>query len=833
MLRTAITIALVIAALTISTRAQAAEPRVYCVLVVNQKNRSNNLHYKIRACPVGKRTCDAQWTTKKLVYRGRNRTRGQGECVLKLQPVQMIIAFDEGTTSGYQEVQKVLTPQSFAWREQWPGVGCLRASAYQFVHRRGRLTLRAGLPRRARGGKCEWETNTNRLAPRANIGLPEELVGSWVERREDCPLEPARRGARTLWLQRHGIERGERQCWLSDTFQPGRRFTARAICRNDDGDYKLRNFTFDRITQNSMRMRESGKRRRRYKRCATVWRPAPKDEKLKALIGPAGRTLGFDVAMTVRDANGHERPQNHTRTMRLQIDGSGRIVDQQSFARGRKTSKGRPGEVVRDSGGNRVVWSIQGQRIERIRERLTFFEIFSWPITALGTGIGCKPIATLLSKRRDSLLRLIASNGTTLDIKSYGWHREKCAASVATGRPRVENMDHCLKATLTSEPTKKPHLHRVTAHLKNTCSMPVAGGAFAWFDNRAQGHVVTVPPGDTPQEMWWVTLDKSQTVAALRDRLIVWGTRASSYHTECRRVAGKKKNWRPKSRCLERLRGPVAVTEANKERLAAFLYMRGKYYVTKKTVAVSIDDLDRAIQLAPSEADYWAKRGVARALLAEIGKRAANERRAIADFKEAAELNPDHRIAVYQLLKRGIRPQRTSPLSLCLLGGNTDHGIKLCTEVIQTAKDPKVVSEAYVRRGRANDWIAIDTIDDLAMQRLVGEDPNGQKFDHAKHKRMANKINGHLKAAFSDFVAAIKADPKNPQAYRGLGNLWRTQAGRVKGDAKKAARVKAAMAYFRGLSVAKKGTRACRQLLRAYQRLEVEEKPDVPANRCG
>ncbi len=431
------------------------EYKLYCVNISNVKNRVNDLYYKIRACPLDNSPCLTSWTEKTLKYRGRRNNNIQSHCVVMRKPVKMIVTYDWSAENGYQEKKQELEAQVFDWRELVPGTACIRRSFYRFAPYRGNsITIKSGRRKGMRfSRRCEWTKNTNQSIPRGNTGLPDSVVGAWARERGQCPDPdtPVERDKNVLWIQPHAIDRADGQCWLSGSFNLGKRFTARAMCPAGETRYKMVNFTFDRISADSIRVREGLEKRRRYKRCSKIWKPSVHHTRIAGNFAGSSTRISINATVKTRQDNGNLSFDNHKRTMDFQVDAWGIINDKQDFGYGMVYAKSRFGEVTRDSSGNRVGWLVKNDRLVRMRERHTYFEIFSWPLTADRKGIECKLRVDQISKRRDGLRQVIGNSGRLVDILSYSWSDAKCI------RDAIQSVE---------KPTKKETL---AAHIKN-CS---------------------------------------------------------------------------------------------------------------------------------------------------------------------------------------------------------------------------------------------------------------------------------------------------------------------------------------------------------------------------
>lgn len=249
-------------------------------------------------------------------------------------------------------------------------------------------------------------------------------------------MHRAARAKGTLWVQPHAIETTDGQCWLSGTFNLGKRFTARALCPAGQNQYKMVSFTFDRISENSMRVRQGRKRSRRYQRCSANWKPSVRDQQFaKDFAGPA-KKITFNATNRIRFDNGEETFDRHRRSMNLKVDAWGILHDHQDFGYRKKHSKGHIGSVTRDSDGNRVGWLVRDGKLVRMRERHTYFEIFFWPLTDDGKDIICKMRGDQISKKRDGVRRVLSREGRLIDVLSYSWNSETCTRGEEPEAPK-------------------------------------------------------------------------------------------------------------------------------------------------------------------------------------------------------------------------------------------------------------------------------------------------------------------------------------------------------------------------------------------------------------
>ncbi|MEM7427716.1 MAG: hypothetical protein AAF441_16610 [Pseudomonadota bacterium] len=543
------------------------EHKVYCVNILNLKNRRADLHYKIRACPADGSPCKADWTQQKLRNRGRRSTDLNAFCVVKPKPVNLVVSYEPGLDNDFAETEQALEPQVFEWREQWPGTGCIRRGIYRFAPDRPRgIKMKSGRRRGFRFPSCGWYPNTDPKRPRGKIGLPAGVLGGWVQRRGQCPGpgDEAARGRNTLWVQTHAIDNTDGQCWLSGTFRLGKRFTARTMCPAGKNRYKIVDFTFDRISANTMRVRQGRKRSRRYKRCSDKWIPSARDQRFAEDFGGANKRISFNASMRTRLASGKKSSDKHKRTMDIRIDSWGVLHDLQDFGYSKKQSNGRIGEVTRDSSGRRVGWLVRDGKLVRMRERHTFFEIFSWPLTTDGKDIVCKMRLDQISKKSDGVRQVIGSAGGRIDILSYSWNSETCVRGDAVEERRDKPVTYDVEKCLTKELIKKKG-RRYELHVGSKCPHDIAARTYGSLESRVF-RLKRLDGAATSKISFDLELGPGETPTEVLETIELRAVRRGAFTSNCANIP--KDDWRAERTCFDSLvdRKPVETADAPKGR---------------------------------------------------------------------------------------------------------------------------------------------------------------------------------------------------------------------------------------------------------------------------
>ncbi|HRY07192.1 MAG TPA: hypothetical protein P5114_08720, partial [Hyphomicrobiaceae bacterium] len=367
-----------------ATEQKDAEQKLYCIVLANQKNRTDDFHYYMRSCPAGGGACFSKREPHVLRNKGGPSTQGTVWCSVQRSPIEFELTFDESDQPGYQERLDVLKPQTFAWRGLVPNIWCVGNAWFHFTSKRSGAGVAPGYPHKTQRGRCEWEEATYGSVSSAETGLPQSVVGSWVPKGTECPgfFDNGSRGGKVLWVQPHAIERSEGACRLTGRFNLGSSFTARALCAAGNR-YGNTEFTFDRIDDETMRLREGRGRRVTYKRCQRNWLVDP--EQWNAVEKLKGQTLSFvlDIEAEMRGVESKKTVDgSHTRKIELQVNDDGTLTDRMQIGDSAepKIFKARLGEIAVDSDGDRATWLVEDGRLKRMRERKGYYEILSWPL---------------------------------------------------------------------------------------------------------------------------------------------------------------------------------------------------------------------------------------------------------------------------------------------------------------------------------------------------------------------------------------------------------------------------------------------------------------------
>ena len=238
--------------------------------------------------------------------------------------------------------------------------------------------------------------------------------------------------------------------------------------------------------------------------------------------------------------------------------------------------------------------------------------------------------------------------------------------------------------------------------------------------------------------------------------------------------------------------GPVAdaKTPSAEPIDAAGFSRRGEAFAARRDFARALPDLDRAVTLAPDNADYVYQRGMARWASGQVFL-------AMADIEQALKLRPDDTAT---LMARA---------ELRLVGRDTigaDHDLDEIAKTAASASDVRLgLAGLYDRTGRMEDavaqyslWIAAHPDDSRRPQAL-----NGRCWARAL-------VNRDLDKALGDCNGALRANPKNASFLdsRGLVFLRLGQFDRAIADYDASLAIQPKMVwslYGRGLAKLKSG----------------------------
>jgi PPIC-type PPIASE domain len=408
--------------------------KLYCAVIANQKYRDRDFHLSVRSCPVGDATCSGEWTPLVLRNPDGRTTRSMMHCDLQPSPVTFQLAFDSSDEDGYQERIEVLKPQVFDWRGLIPDAWCIRGAWYHFTDERSGASLAPGYVRGTQLGRCQWNEERDPKAPRADTGLPAELIGSWVPKGKTCPgsIDGYARTADTLWIQPHAVERANGECWLIGTFPLSKKLTVDALCGSAKG-YKRDSFTFDLMSQNSLRLRQGRGRSVTYVRCEKDWHAPPGQTAAASKLTGTTHRFTLDIDAQMRSLDGKPVDGSHTRTIELEVGSNGELRDRlQIGGAAPKTFTARFGEVTPDTAGDRATWLIRDGRLVRARERRGYYELLSWPLNPDGKSVACYAGLEFIPTRKDGTLRTVSADGVDYEVIKAEIKSERCPA---TGGP--------------------------------------------------------------------------------------------------------------------------------------------------------------------------------------------------------------------------------------------------------------------------------------------------------------------------------------------------------------------------------------------------------------
>ena len=407
-----------------------SEAKLYCVVIANQKGRTTDFHFWVRACPASGEACFTERKHRILRNKGGRSTQGNVSCSVQRSPVNFELAFDGSERDGYQERLEVLKPEVFDWRGLAPNIWCISKAWFHFTNEKAGAGLAPGYPRRTQRGRCEWEDARDISTVSAETGLPAALIGSWVPKGKECPsfFDIASRTNDVVWVQPHAIERATGACLLTGLFPLTPTLPVDALCQTAKGD-KRTTFTFDRMDGDTMRLREGRGKRVTYKRCEKTWLPSPEQREAAAKL--KGQTLSFilEIDARMREVkSGKTVDGSHTRKIELRVGDDGTLTDRMQIgdAAAPKTFTTRLGEIAVDTDGDRATWRVEDGKLKRVRERKGYYEILSWPLNFDSRSVACKAEMTLAPTRSDGRLRTVGTDKVEYDIINAGIKSQRC-----------------------------------------------------------------------------------------------------------------------------------------------------------------------------------------------------------------------------------------------------------------------------------------------------------------------------------------------------------------------------------------------------------------------
>lgn len=461
----------------------AAPLKLYCGSVTTELGWSGTLPYTLQICALDGQGCDTQKQSFSLSPK-LEQADSNMHCYFFDKPIKYLIEYNADYNGGRDYVAQELVPIGFDWRGLYPDVWCLEDGTAYFTNIDGKLALRAGFFERADRQACKWGEAIDERLPPPNSDLPPELVGAWVPEGKECPgiFDDAARTGDLLWIQRHAIERADGACWLTGLFPLTPKLPVDTLCATKKG-YKRTSFTFDRIKGDTMRLREGRKRRVTYKRCEKTWLVAP--EQRKAADKLKGQTLSFvlDLDTQMRSLkSGKTGPiVSQERKIELKVGDDKTLTDRMQIGDGPtlKAIKTRFGEIAIDSDGDRTTWLVDDGKLKRVRERKSYYEILSWPLSPDGKSVTCEAKLEFAPTRSDGKLRSVATDRKEYEVVKAEITGQRCltepllfavAAANANG-DETPPLDQCVIPT--AERLKDPAKIRYELTVRNQCRFGV------------------------------------------------------------------------------------------------------------------------------------------------------------------------------------------------------------------------------------------------------------------------------------------------------------------------------------------------------------------------
>ncbi|MCB1485170.1 MAG: tetratricopeptide repeat protein [Hyphomicrobiaceae bacterium] len=462
----------------------AAPPlKLYCGAVTTELGWSGTLPYTLQICPLNSEGCNAEKRPYSLQPK-LDQADSNTHCHFFDRPVKYLIEYNANYTGGRDYVAQELIPIGFDWRGLYPDVWCLEDGTAYFTNIDGKVALRAGYFPRVIRQACGWRDPIDEKLPPPNSDLPPELVGAWVPERKECPgiFDDAARTGDLLWIQPHGIERADGACWLTGLFALTPKLPVDTLCATKKG-YKRTSFTFDRIKGDSMRLREGGKRRVTYKRCEKTWLVAP--EQRKAADKLKEQTLSFVLELDTQMRSlksGKTGPiVSQERKIELKVGDDKTLTDRMQIGDSAppKTFTTRLGEIAIDSDGDRTTWLVDDGKLKRVRERKSYYEILSWPLSADGKSVTCEAKLEFAPTRSDGKLRSVDTDRKEYEVVKAEIKGQRCmkepllfavAAANANGE-KTRPLDQCVIPT--AERLKDPAKIRYELTVRNQCRFGV------------------------------------------------------------------------------------------------------------------------------------------------------------------------------------------------------------------------------------------------------------------------------------------------------------------------------------------------------------------------
>lgn len=233
------------------------------------------------------------------------------------------------------------------------------------------------------------------------------------------------------------------------------------------------------------------------------------------------------------------------------------------------------------------------------------------------------------------------------------------------------------------------------------------------------------------------------------------------------------------------------VDESGKPMDAAAYARRSAGYASRLNYAAALADLDQACNLDPTQAEYFARRGIVRQALRQPME-------ALRDFNQAVKLDPTHTeallrradmrgaanpaavLADLQTLDRSLPPQAQERLQMARLYerlGQPREAITQLSHWLATRETDVRLPDVLISRCMLRARLGTDldqALDDC--DRAVSAD--GKNADYREDRGLLRLKRGELDRAQADFDKALDLRPASPWALYGRG-IVRSQRGQT------------------------------------------------------